>query len=312
MDFLSFCLTVFKTKQLTDSRYSLLFDDEQSSLGYFHLLQNIFSQSNLHTIETIQLQPNELETVCSMLSMTFLGEKKVYWVHGLQTLSSAEQKKYLTCLQTLHSEHVIFLVIPKDIPYGTRIAIKPELTRSEALTLTTLIATKEQQYFFQFFDALKNKGAKIIPEDFNLLLAYSELVGHKSPEFFKTWMPRIFSSQKSLFQLSQAFFAKETKLFLALWRDMYEQYSIAFWSIFFSEQIFKAALFVRAQKMKKAADAGVEHRLPFSFLKKDWRLHSADALIDFHQSVCDFDIAFKNGEKREEFFELLCLQYMSQ
>jgi len=312
MDFLSFCVTTLKTRQLSDSRYSLFLHDEAIGLGYLHILRNIFEKSDIQTIETIQLLPGELETLWSILSMTFLGEKRVYWLYGLQTLPLSEQKKCIHLLQSIHSEHTIFLVTHKDITYGTHITIKSEFTRHEALSLASLLSDKDQQYFFQFFDALENKGTKITPGDFNLLLSYSGLVGYKSTEFFNTWMPRIFSSQKSLFALSQAFFAKETSTFLSLWRDMYEQYSIAFWSIYFSEQTFKAALFVMAQNEKRNIEPELTQRLPFRFLKRDWRLHTADALIDFHQSVCYFDIAFKNGEAREELLELICLQFMEQ
>lgn len=313
MDFAAFCLTVLRTKQLSEVRYSFLLNETNVHTGYLDILRIIFVKSEIQEFEIIQLQAEASDTLHGKLSMTFLGQRKIYLIYGLSILTPKEQKKYLDLLNAIQSEHIIFLITTKkEQNYGTKIVIKPTLTRQETLTLLTLITGNGQQFFAYFLDTLENKGVTINYEEFNLILSYSGLVGHKSPDFFTNWIPRIFSSQKSLFQLSQAFFAKDSALFLHLWKTMYDQYSIAFWSVFFSEQLFKAALFVSAKKSKKMVDPEIESRMPFSFLKKDWQLHDANMLIDLHQAVCNFDITFKSGEVREEQLELLCIQYIEK
>lgn len=312
MDFLSFCATTLQTKKLSCTQYSFVCTDDNSHFSYLQMLRTVFAKSDLPSFTIISLQSNTFDVVNSMFSMTFLGEKRIYFLCDLQLLSPAGQKKYIDCLRLINSEHIIFLVTQNDISYGTPITTKTILTRHEAIVLASLIASKEQSYFFPFFDALENQGIKIFPKDLNFLLLYSGVVGDKSPEFFTTWIPRIFSSEKSLFQLSDAFFAKELTVFLNFWHTLSEQYSIAFWSLFFSEQIFKAVLYIKACKTKKKIEPEIKHRLPFRFLNKSWQLHDISALINLHQEICNFDIAFKNGEVRQEQLELLCLQYIIQ
>jgi len=310
MDFVSFCLTTHNSKQLFESQYSLLFNNQDVQLSYLSILHAIFAKSGIQAVDVVQLQQGEYDTLASMLSMTFLGQKKIYLFHGLSVLQPAEQAKYLQCFKTTKSEHIIFLATTKEYGYGKKIIVQPTLVRHEIMSLASIVTGKEEKYFVCFFDALENKGVKVTPEEFNLVLSYSNLVGRKTPDFFTNWMPRIFSSQKSLFQLSQAFFAKDLENFLRLWLVMNEQYSIAFWSTFFSDQLFRAALIIMARKGKKMISQEVEKRLPFSFLKNDWQLHDVDKLIILHQTICDFDIAFKSGEVREEQLELLVFQYM--
>ena len=95
--------------------------------------------------------------------------------------------------------------------------------------------------------------------------------------------------------MAQLFFEKKADLFFVKWHQVRGYYSDQFWTVFFSDQLFKAYFFVKAQGRVDPAHKQMTYGLPFSFLKHDWKLYQFENLQQAHKQMYDIDIALKTG-----------------
>ena len=123
-------------------------------------------------------------------------------------------------------------------------------------------------------------------------------------------LDRIVAPDYSLFMLSTFFFGKKKKSFFALWLGVKDLYPEAFWTSYWSEQIFRAygySQYAKRQDFTKAKKIG--YRLPFSFIQKDWRSVEQSALVKAHQSIYSADWHAKNS--LHPYLEIAFLEFMS-
>jgi hypothetical protein len=101
---------------------------------------------------------------------------------------------------------------------------------------------------------------------------------------------------QSMFNLSTYLFQKNGDKFFELWKRIAESYSAPFWVAFWSEQLWRASMFVTLNKQRKYNDARkIAFRLPFSFINRDWHNYSADELAAAHDFIYRLDGRLKNG-----------------
>lgn len=113
--------------------------------------------------------------------------------------------------------------------------------------------------------------------------------------FFES-LQKIIITQKSLFKLSEYFFAKREKMFLSYWHKVRTEYPHEFWVSFWSEQLWQAALFLAIMKEKRVATIEKHvRRLPFSFVKRDWRRCNKREIIVAHNFLYHIDYRLKSG-----------------
>ena len=128
------------------------------------------------------------------------------------------------------------------------------------------------------------------------MMLYQSLVGRNMPLFFKQWYARLITPQKSLFTLSQYFFARQFQPFLKLWKSCEAEFPQEFWVVYWSEQLFHAALFVHRARTKGYSVAKEEaHKLPFSFINNDWQNYTEAQLTTAHQQIYQLDYDMKHG-----------------
>jgi hypothetical protein len=83
---------------------------------------------------------------------------------------------------------------------------------------------------------------------------------------------------------------------LTLWNAIVDDYQAAFWMSYWSDQVWRAALFVTYMSQKDMAKAKeIQAKLPFSFTKTDWQKHSYHSLTHLHQELATIDFSLKNG-----------------
>ena len=92
---------------------------------------------------------------------------------------------------------------------------------------------------------------KVIPLDTAcIVLSYATVVGSGYAQFIQSNLNKIVASDKSLFTLSQHFFAKSPVSFFSLWLEVASDYPEPFWISFWSEQLWRAYYFVKYTKKK--------------------------------------------------------------
>jgi hypothetical protein len=142
-----------------------------------------------------------------------------------------------------------------------------------------------------------------------LLIRYGMLLGSSVDQFLSQWLPQLISPEQSLFIVSQLLFAKDAKAFFHYWTSIKSEYPDIFWTVYFSEQMWRAAQFVEAATKKSDVKA-LSFRLPFSFIKKDWQKTSVLELSKAHQALYEVDHALKNGHGTYS-LDLFCLQFLN-
>lgn len=292
--------------------FSILVGKSENALDSTILLRIFLRKKQLHNVSILDLKEKELAVITQEISMSFLGDKKCYFLLNLDALAIKQKNEYITFLADLKSPHIIFVFTHTTIIKNTvSCSISFEYTEQEAREFMRFFGKFNQPQLDCFLPLLKTKRGKITLETLLRSLHYIQVVGSNSVEFFQDWAPRIFKSDDSFFNLMEYFFANDTKNFLHVWSMYKNKYSFSFWTTTFSQQLFKATLFVTAKQQNKIPYKKIEFRLPFSFLNKDWKLHSIEKLTNAHHEIVMLDIKFKQGEIKEDALELLCIKFMN-
>ena len=130
-----------------------------------------------------------------------------------------------------------------------------------------------------------------------VLAHYASLLGNNHQEFVREWLSLLVPQEASLFALSQHLFAGKRHAFYTLWKKMAPTYSLPFWLAFWSEHVWRAHYFCVAMKQNRREDAQqiAARRLPFSFMKYDWKKYKPNQLQESHQYIYTIDYLMKNG-----------------
>lgn len=255
--------------------------------------QHIRKKNTLTTLDTVE-DSNALK---ASLGISFLGTKTFYWL----------------CPQLFDAHHDLLAYIthykgPNSIGFFNKKALP---SSSKDLLLIDLPAEVTYFTFLEIFSFFYPQHAKksnpFIKNAFTtyptlsldaayLLMRYCMLIGSQPTPFLTAWLPTILNPNKSLFTLSSHFFAKKEQPFFELWNSLASDYSEPFWTTFWSEQLFKASAFIslnHAQNFTGAKRIG--HRLPFSFMQKDWRSICIQELTKAHDHIYTIDWNIKNG-----------------
>lgn len=292
--------------------FSILTAKSENVLDSTILLRTLLQKKQIHNISVIDLKEKELSLITQELSMSFLGSQKCYFLLNFDLLNIKQKNEYTTFLTDLKSPHIIFIFTQTMMIKNTiSCSISPEYTPQEAREFIEFFSKRNQKQIDRFLPLLKTKKGKTTLEALLRSLQYIQVVSSNSDEFFQQWALRIFKSDDSFFNLMEYFFAQDTKKFLEAWGIHKNKYSFSFWTTAFSQQLFKAVLIVMAKQQNKIPDKKIEFRLPFTFLNKDWKLHSIEKLVHAHHEICMIDIKFKQGEIREDALELFCIKFTS-
>lgn len=129
------------------------------------------------------------------------------------------------------------------------------------------------------------------------LTDYALVLGARHQEaFVSNWLHIIAKPESSLFQLSSALFARDTRSFWTQWKQITPDYEFPFWLSYFSDQFFRAYFFlVYRQEGNLELAKKISYRLPFSFIQRDFRKHTPAQLLAAHTRLCELDHHLKTG-----------------
>lgn len=260
---------------------------------------------------TIDLKTSDWANVQAQLNISFLGDAHIYWLKNGNELSIPKKTILYTYLAQYHGPHYIILFI-QEAPAGHNILSLPE-TVDHASFITVYNFLHDAPFLDQqFIHALYAHHNTILLEKACLLMDYHAVLGKQQGAFCTKWLNLIVPATKSLFTLSQFFFALQANAFFKEWQRVHHDYPDEFWISFWSEQLWQATVFLTALAQKKSLiDAKkTVTRLPFSFIQKDWNRHSIKSLVNAHNFLYSIDYGLKNGSS-ENALELFLYKFLN-
>lgn len=286
----------------SDKFVTVLIYEKEYPLSYI----SFFLKEKTYII-TLDLTDPQLNTAAffeQMVHTTFLGNQCTFLIKTpWQDLSSIQQKSLLKIIDSYQGPHYCIIPIQKsalstikNIAHIRIITVPDFLSVDQALTFAQQI-NKSPLMFQQLLKQIQQHGLKNIPFDIIISLSnYASVISNTTVDAFsKQMVPLLFTTKKSLYELSGQLFAKKSSFF-QLWHDIAPTYSLAFWTTFWSDQLFKAALFCAYKKQGNVQEAqAIGTGLPFSFLNKDWRSYKPQGLVKGYTVLYEYDCRFKEN-----------------
>lgn len=301
MKFLNFLLQVHQNKALPTAQLVGFCGQRHYPLLFFSLLFSWLKKQKYYQIVSVDVDEQKEPLIQARLATSFLGTPILYWFGNLAKLNYKRQERWISYLQEYRGPHTIAFFITEDISFSfaqgaVTVHIPDAVSHKEMIVLQQLLPTISSTLNKQFLQQLGKKQQNISLDLSCLLIHYALLIGKNSDIFFATWLDHIMPLQTSLFLLSQYFFAKNTRLFFTEWLRIHNDYNPQFWIAFWSEQLWRATLWVDLTSNKSYTEAKkIQFKLPFSFIKRDWKKYHADELQQAHQFLTAADYHLKNN-----------------
>ncbi len=297
-DFCNNHLQILAQQPLAEQPSVILFSSKNySPLAFAHILQWM----SLPSLQKLDLD-QDLNQLQMKLHTTFLGQTCTFWFGDLSLISSKKKRTdWLQFLQSYEGPHQIIGWLGEDdvCNFVNKKNIKievPEKISSEMVhKISFLYQGHKPEIAAYFFGRLYRYHKELSLEQLSLLSKYAGVLGKSIDLFFDAWLKELVISDVSLFYLAQLFFEKKSDQFFAEWHAVRGHYSEQFWTVFFSDQLFKAYFYVCAQGRIDQTQKQMTYGLPFSFLKHDWKLYQPATLQQAHEQIYSVDVALKNG-----------------
>ncbi|MCX5921964.1 MAG: hypothetical protein NTX86_01420 [Candidatus Dependentiae bacterium] len=271
-------------------------------LLFFSLLCTRLKTFEDRTIEIIDLAEEDSARVQSKLQTSFLGLKVFYWFKNISDLDEKKRKFWLGYFQSYAGPHTLaFFVLDQTTLFSHKdhcaITMPDTIDQTAAVQVFSFFTQGSATVPWAPMTARLFKKHEAIPLDTAcLLMHYMRLVGSNPDLFLTQWLDKILTPERSLFTLSTYFFAKKSQPFFQQWATISHDYPDVFWTSYWSEQLWRASYFITLMESKQLAEAKkVGARLPFSFIQRDWKLHTPAQLRAAHHALYTIDCAVKNG-----------------
>lgn len=247
------------------------------------------------SLTMLDVYARPLEELKGTCETSFLGMQTFYWLKDFHLLDASSKRKWFEYLKNYKGPHTIFLFDTVSSSLDTVYALPESVSRELYEQLCTLFFPEipgDSKFVVKLFE----KKEKLSLEEASMLMNYHMALGKQSDTFFSDWFPKILIAEHSLFTLSQYLFAQQPKEFFTFWSHCSSDYPLEFWTAYWSEHVWQAALFVlRAQQEGILVAKKYAQRLPFSFINKDWKKHTYKKLSDAHHALYMLDYTVKNG-----------------
>ncbi len=288
----------------TGSSYPLLF---------FSLVINRLRQHYGDRVKKIEAAQFDNSSIQASLNISFLGQTLLYWCGDSKQVAASKSKQFLADIKYYEGPHSVWFFTDtwEHTPNAKQCIIQlHEIDKAQTMDIIRVLMPELQDY--SLITYVFEKKAMLTLETVCLLLHYSFLIGRKQlPEFTTTLLDKIIVPEQSLFTLSTHFFAKNPTLFFQVWRAIEHDYVPLFWISFWSDQLFRASNFIALTKQKNLTEAKkIAHKLPFTFIKRDWQKVTIKELNAAHNTLYHLDYTLKQGGS-EHFLNLFFVNFFS-
>ena len=252
-------------------------------------------------VEIVDLKKADIDFVMLSAQTTFLGIKKIYFIFGIDDLDNEKKTALLLFFSHYQGPNQIYFFTTPDFDQLSvnkciKVTIPKAVNRELFCELVAWYAIDWSARIEQFVTQLFESNCTLSVDMACLLINYMRVIGGNTKDFFNEWLGTIVPSEQSLFILSQHFFKKNKKAFFEQWRNIKDLYEGPFWVSFWSEQLWRAAMFIALNQNQQRAQARViSFRLPFSFTTYDWKNYQAIDLMNAHDFIYSIDYRIKNG-----------------
>jgi len=288
-------------------------EDAEISIIFASQCIHLIKSQNIH-VESLDCTVASYSNIVSQLETSFLGMGLTYWLRGFHEVDKKYRQMMLEYLSHYQGPHQIIL-------FANQIDIKESSSKKIVINIPESVDPALFAALFVFFKKkntpqihkviqyLCGMYSKISLDQACMIIEYLQVMGkyEDAAQLFE----RILESEKSLFILSQHFFAKDSAAFFKLWSRFESEYPITFWCTYWSEQLWRAyhvRYFLDRQQSAQAKSIG--YRLPFSYLQKDWKKTKLSELKNAHQFIYELDLAFKNNIETESGIELFYSKFL--
>lgn len=274
---------------------------EFPSLFFAQLFQYINQKQLLSApLQNCTLHTMSKDRVQATLAQSFLGSCTFYWLGNL-AVAEKWHKELALDLCSYKGPNIVayFTMHDSKIASATNIkfiqidaVINYELFSYLQNIFGTPLAEKKTALIRKLFKA----HPTISLDTACMLINYLELISVKMIPQSESYLFSLISTPPSLSQLSEYFFAKDAEKFFAVWTAVNQDYPDIFWITFWSEHLWRAFHVLRYIAKKDFLNAKkMSYRLPYSFLKKDWQLHTQQNLAQRFEHLYSIDYALKRG-----------------
>ena len=251
---------------------------------------------NKQTVVLIETLENDA-SLKALLEISFLGMSRIYWMSTTLLQTHPSIVSYIISYKGPHTvaffnektlinnknEALLCIEIPQEVDYSLFLTINNFLNKTNNNDVPHLAKNIFKKYLTIPF------------ENLYLILQYLPLIKTSNDIFIQQWLPYLITPEKSLFKLSTNFFAKKGQLFFELLDQLELDYNEVFWLTFWSDQLFKSYAYIKFMKNNNFVQAKrIAHRLPFSFIQKDWKTVQPIELKKAHDYLYTLDWNMKN------------------
>ena len=301
MKLFNFLARVYYNKPISSGPLICFRGQRNYPLLFFSLLFNRLKKQEYYHIIPIEVSEQKESLIQAQLATNFLGNSVLYWMGNLTVLSRRTQELWFSYFQEYRGPHTIAFFITEDTLFPFKkdtvgVSIPDNVSGKEMIILQRLLPRTSSKWSRRFLQQLDIQYENISLDLSCLLLHYALLVGKNSDTFFTEWLDNIMPLQTSLFLLSQHFFAKNANIFFAKWSRVHSKFNLQFWIAFWSEQLWRATLYVDLVNNNSYIEAKkIQFKLPFSFIRHDWKMYHVHELQHAHQFLFDVDYHLKNN-----------------
>ena len=315
MKLLAACNALFKPEYEQYPLVAFVYKTEYPVLFFSVLLQRLSTSNDIICHRAAGLL-NDYPAVQSAITTTFLGERHTLWFGDISAsdLSDKDKSAFLQTLKNYMGPHRIVVAIgqadvPKSFPSDRCITVDQDLTLEDKIKLVQFL------YPLLSYELIKKitfEAGNLSLDQYVVLAQYATVVGKNTQTFVRDWINKIIIPESSLFLLAQYFFSRKKADFWKLWNSVKQEYPATFWTVFWSEQLWRAHYVVAMQQQNNVLEArSMAYRLPFSFLQKDSKTLSLTELAVAHAQIYEIEWRIKNGGS-EDHFEFLFHKFMNR
>lgn len=295
---------------------SVVFITSETPAGLFfsHVFKRLASTFNLQLM-IIDAEASEESAIKAALEVSFLGSSYCYLIKNLEELPPQHRKTLISYLEQYKGPHKVIVYCMPETKVSTKkgaLVINAE-DKVDAKLYATLYAYIHGETLNPDDLFAKNlfTTCKVITlDEAYMMITYQKVLGKRSEEFFDTWLPHIIVPDLSLFTLSQYFFAKDQKSFSALWHKIHDKFPDEFWTSYWSEQLWNAAVYVQKMSNQESIGNPKTYRLPFSFMQRDYKRYAIKECAQAHSFLYSIDYNLKNGSGYQA-IDLFCAQFIN-
>lgn len=288
-------LATFLEQDLSSRKHAVVFFvAEQYPLLFINKLLTRLTRTYALPKTALNLEEIAAADLKAQLSMSFLGQHRLFWLGDCSTLSAKAWASVQAVVKRYPGPHMVVGFCDKELPDMLCITLPPAVDVKTCSLLSTVFADDEAERAILFAKHVLRTTTVLTLDQAVRVAEYGLLAGAGKEAFVDEWLPRVVPAQASLFDLSAALLARDARRFIKQWHAVRLRYPAQFWLAYFSEQLFRAYSY--AQAKQGGLDArSLGFRLPFSFVQRDWRQADTAFLCAAHARIAQLDWQLKNG-----------------